>query len=58
VPGTTIHRRWEANYEIPIKFLALIGGLAELGGARVLLMDENAIGREWESLGDVWVVDE
>lgn len=58
VPGTTIHRRWEANYEVPVRFLGLAGGLADLGGARVLLMNEGTVGREWDSLGDVWVSDE
>lgn len=57
-PGTTVHRRWEARYEIDVKFLALNEGLAELGGCRVLLMDEGMTGKEWDSLGDVWVVDE
>jgi hypothetical protein len=47
--------RWEAVYDIPVTWLALEEGLVELGGARVLMMDTEAVGREWESLGDVWV---
>jgi hypothetical protein len=53
-------RRWETVYEHRMKFMALDEGLAELGGLRVLVLaDEKAqagsVGREWESLGDVWV---
>ncbi|BEI99704.1 hypothetical protein CcaverHIS631_0407470 [Cutaneotrichosporon cavernicola] len=47
--------RWEVVYDVPVTWLALEEGLVELGGARVLMMDAEAVGREWESLGDVWV---
>ncbi|GMK59445.1 hypothetical protein CspeluHIS016_0800510 [Cutaneotrichosporon spelunceum] len=47
--------RWEVVYDVPVTWLALEEGLVELGGARVLMMDTEAVGREWESLGDVWV---
>jgi hypothetical protein len=57
-PGTTVYRRWEVTYDVPIRFLALAGGLADLGGLRVVVMDEGSVGREWESLGDVWVTDD
>lgn len=55
-------RRWEASYSFKTRFIALDEGLAELGGLRVLVLDDEtglrgSIGREWESLGDVWVVD-
>ena len=55
-------RRWEATHEVELRFIALNEGLAELGGVRVLVLeDENgmlgSVGREWESLGDVWVVE-
>lgn len=55
VPGTTAHRRWEAQYQLPLQFIAMKEGLAELGGLRVLLIDDEGVGREWESLGSVWV---
>jgi hypothetical protein len=42
-------------YDIPVTWLALEEGLVELGGARVLMMDTEAVGRAWESLGDLWV---
>ena len=50
-------RRWEATHEVGLRFIALGEGLAELGGLRVLVMDEGAesVGREWERLGEVWV---
>jgi hypothetical protein len=53
-----VYRRWEVTYDVPIRFLALAGGLADLGGLRVVVMDEGSVGREWESLGDVWVTDD
>ncbi len=52
-------RRWEAVHEFQLRFIALQEGMAELGGMRVLIMDEEgsggSIGREWDILGDVWV---
>lgn len=53
-------RRWEATFEHKLRYIALDEGLAELGGSRVLLLDDDmagsgSTGREWESLGDVWV---
>lgn len=53
-------RRWETTYAHTIRYIALDEGLAELGGVRVLLLDDETVragsaGREWESLGDVWV---
>ena len=55
-------RRWEATHEVTWRFLALDEGLADLGGLRALVMEDESglrgmTGREWESLGDVWVVD-
>ena len=55
-------RRWEATFEVELRFIALNEGLVELGGVRVLVLDDESgmsgsIGREWESLGDVWVVE-
>ncbi len=55
---TTPPRRWEAVQECTFRFIALQGGMAELGGLRLLVMDEGSggsVGREWDSLGDVWV---
>jgi hypothetical protein len=54
------NRRWEAVYEMPLRFIALQEGLAALGGVRLLqLEDDDAtrglVGKEWDSLGDVWV---
>lgn len=57
VPGTTAHQRWEAQYELGVDYLAMVEGLAELGGLRVLLMDDEAVGKEWDSLGSIWVAD-
>lgn len=54
-PGTSAHNRWEAVYALPLKYVALGEGMVELGGARVLVMDAEGVGREWESLGEVWV---
>ena len=53
-------RRWETLYEHTLRFFAVDEGLAELGGLRVLVLDDKeglagSTGREWESLGDVWV---
>jgi hypothetical protein len=56
-------KKWEAVYEYTLRFLALDEGLAELGGLRILLLDEGAaegemkgsVGSEWQSLGDVWI---
>ena len=52
-------RYWEAVHECELRFIALQEGMAELGGLRVLEMDDHgpggSVGREWESLGDVWV---
>lgn len=53
-------RRWETIYEHTLRFIALDEGLAELGGLRILLLNDEkgrsgSVGREWESLGDVWV---
>ena len=53
-------RRWEAVYEHKLRFFAVDEGLAELGGLRLLVLDDQeglagSTGREWESLGDVWV---
>ncbi|KAL1405415.1 hypothetical protein Q8F55_009046 [Vanrija albida] len=59
-PGTTTAHRWEAAYEIPARYVALLDGLAELGGLRVLVLTDDSatagsVGHEWESLGDVWI---
>lgn len=59
-PGTTTSQRWEAAYELPAQYVALGEGLAELGGLRVLVLHDDtattgSVGREWESLGDVWI---
>lgn len=53
-------KRWEALYEFPLRWLALEEGLAQLGGVRVLVLDDETalrgyLGREWDSLGDIWV---
>jgi hypothetical protein len=54
-------QRWEAVYEHSLRFIALDEGLAELGGIRVLTINGDeanitgSVGREFESLGDVWV---
>ena len=52
-------KRWEVVSEFELRFIALQEGLADLGGLRVLVMDDDGSGgsitREWESLGDVWV---
>ena len=56
---TARRRRWEVASEFELRFIALQEGLADLGGLRVLIMDDDgsggSIAREWESLGDVWV---
>ena len=51
---------WEVRWEFTLRFVGWDQGLAELGGLRVLLLDDvsgtgGQIGREWESLGDFWV---
>ena len=51
---------WEVQWEFTLRFVGWDQGLAELGGLRVLLLDDvpgtgGQIGREWESLGDFWV---
>ncbi|ORY32561.1 hypothetical protein BCR39DRAFT_522853 [Naematelia encephala] len=63
-PGTTYGEsqpalHWEGDAQVSLRFIALDEGLADLGGLRVLLMEpgEEGVGREWDSLGDVWVTD-
>ena len=53
-------RRWECTVEFSLSFIALQEGLTSLGGLRVLVFDDTTlasgvVGREWDSLGDVWV---
>jgi len=55
-------RRWETTFEHTLRFIAMDEGLAELGGLRLLVLDDQrgmagSIGREWESLGEVWISD-
>lgn len=53
-----VDERWEVVHEHTMRFMALDEGMCELGGLRVLLLNEERSGtvaREWESLGDVWV---
>jgi hypothetical protein len=38
-----------------LRWVALSQGLADLGGIRVLNMSSGTIGREWDSVGQVWV---
>lgn len=52
--------RWEAVYEVDLRFLAVEEGMARLGGVRVLVFDDDVsgggkVGAEWETLGDIWV---
>ena len=47
--------RWEAVAEVDMRHVAIREGLADLGGVRVLHMGRKAVGREWESLGQVEV---
>lgn len=47
--------RWEAVGEVELRWVALSQGLADLGGIRVLNMSSGTIGREWDSVGQVWV---
>ena len=58
---TSPRRRWEQIHKITLRFMAMQEGLAELGALRILILDEDEkgarIGREWDSLGDVWVDD-
>jgi hypothetical protein len=54
--------RWEAVYDVPLRFFAMDEGLAGLGGVRVLVLDDESglrgtVGKEWDSLGDVWVAE-
>jgi hypothetical protein len=61
--GTTydeaeVEERWEVVHEHTLRFMALDEGMCELGGLRVLLLDEGkggTVAREWDSLGNVWV---
>lgn len=54
-PEEDVPKRWETSYEFEWKFFGLQEGLAELGGLRVLLVEDGYVGREWTSLGDLWV---
>ncbi|KAL7421536.1 hypothetical protein Q5752_003305 [Cryptotrichosporon argae] len=47
--------RYEAAADVDLRFLALDEGMCELGGVRVLDMDDRVLLGEWDSLGDVWV---
>ncbi|KAK4684388.1 trafficking protein particle complex subunit 13, partial [Tremellales sp. Uapishka_1] len=55
-----VPKRLEATWEIELRFLALEEGIAELGGMRVLVLEDESnlkgsVGQEWESVGEVWV---
>ena len=55
-------RRWETVHSFKGKYIALDEGVSELGGLRVLVLDDESglsgsVGWEWESLGDMWVVE-
>jgi hypothetical protein len=57
---TEVDERWEVVHEHAMRFIALDEGMCELGGLRVLLLDDEvgsggSVAREWESLGEVWV---
>ncbi|ORX36831.1 hypothetical protein BD324DRAFT_471811 [Kockovaella imperatae] len=59
---TAPSRRWETVHMFKLRFIALDEGLAELGGVRVLVVEDEkglsgSIAREWNSIGDVWVTD-
>ena len=47
--------RWEAVAEVQMRWVAVTEGLADLGGVRILDMNRGLVGREWESVGQVWV---
>lgn len=53
---------WETVHEHTLRFIALDEGMCDLGGIRVLMLDDEgglsgSVAREWETLGDVWVTD-
>ncbi|RXK38508.1 hypothetical protein M231_04274 [Tremella mesenterica] len=48
-------QKWEGQVEFDLSYLGWKEGLSELGGLRVLLMDNQVVGREWDTLGNVWV---
>jgi hypothetical protein len=55
-----VDERWEVTHELSLRFMALDEGLCELGGVRVLHLDGTvgvggSVGRQWDSLGDLWV---
>lgn len=68
--GASVKQKyWEGVHELDLRFVGLQEGLANLGGVRVLLLDNTGVdetmkleaglsgslGREWLTLGDVWV---
>jgi len=58
--GVELEERWEVTHELSLRFMALDAGLCELGGVRLLHLDGTvgfggSIGRQWDSLGDLWV---
>lgn len=55
-----IPQRWEVVHELKLGFIALDEGMCDLGGLRLLELDDEVRGsgsvvQEWETLGDVWV---
>jgi len=58
--GVELEERWEVVHVVELRFMALDEGLCELGGVRVLHLDGTvgfggSVGRQWDSLGDLWV---
>lgn len=60
VEASDRRERWEVVHEVTLELMALDDGLSELGGVRLLgLDDESGVSgstlKEWNTLGEVWV---